>query len=172
MALTVEDGTGLADADSYVSASSFATYAVNIGAALTAGPDETDAALRRATSWLDATYAARFPGFRYRGRLQALAWPRSGALDISGSPIGVDEIPREIERAVCEAALREIAEPGALAPDMERGGAIQSVQAGSVGVTFAAGAPAETTFSAIDNALAPLIGKRVRGLASGPVVRG
>jgi hypothetical protein len=40
--------------------------------------------------------------------------------------------PLALKNAVAEAAYREIISPGSLAPDLERGAAIQSIQAGSV----------------------------------------
>jgi hypothetical protein len=44
-------------------------------------------------------------------------------------------------------------------PDLDRGGTIKSVKAGSVSVEYAANAQANTTFQLIDGILAPLIGE-------------
>jgi hypothetical protein len=202
MALIVEDGTGKADAQSYVDVAgadayhaargnaAWATSTAEDGTATTRPAEEREAALLRATAFIDATYRDRFPGYRARGRAQALEWPRVGAFTLvpdNGRSAaflpgqdhlfrsGVDaipstEVPREIVAAVCEAALREAAEPGALAPDLERGGAIKRLAAGSVEIEYAGGAPASTTFQAIGLALASLLlpanpysGRAVRG---------
>lgn len=169
MALVVEDGTGLAGAESYVSAADCAAYATARGLTFATGTSG-EQALRRATAWIDASFGPFFRGYPLRQRAQALEWPRVGATDAIGYPIGSSEIPAELKNALCEAAIRELAESGSLAPDLDRGGAIQSMQAGSVSITYASGAPSATTFQAIENALSRLIGNTRR--MSGVVARG
>ncbi|GJE00556.1 DnaT-like ssDNA-binding protein [Methylobacterium isbiliense] len=192
--LIVENGTGLPDAESYVSVAEACAYHLarrNDAWLDPEVPDEfREAALVRATAFIDATYRDRFPGYRVQGRVQALEWPRVSAFTLvpdngrsaaflpGQDPLfrsGVDaipstEIPREVVAAVCEAALRELTEPGSLSPDLERGGAIKRLAAGSVEIEYAGGAPASTTFQAIGLALASLLlpanpysGRAVRG---------
>lgn len=193
MPLIVETGTGLPDAEAYASAADADAYHQARGNVGWSGePGAKEAALRRATAFIDATYRARFPGYPTNGRGQALEWPRQGAyvtipengrsgasLDgrqgygglLSGTfYLAADEVPREIIAATCEAALRELAEPGSLAPDLERGGAIKSLRAGSVGIEYAGNAPAGTAFQALDLALAGLL--MPASLYSGRAVRG
>jgi hypothetical protein len=178
MALVVEDGTGLSAADSYVSAADFETYAAAYRPVAAADdPAEVDRALRVATAWIDATYEPRFPGYRLNGRDQARAWPRQAAylpgrvplwsdvaayrgdyLSVGGYYyIPPDEVPREILVACKEAALRELATPNSLSPDLKMGGAIRRVQAGSVAVEYASGASPHTTWQTIEQALATLL---------------
>lgn len=181
--MIVEDGTAKADADSYVSEDDFDTYCDDRG--ITPATGDAEAALIRATQWIDATYGARFPGYRLKGREQALQWPRADAYDRSGYPSGrdqygnlialnslipSDEVPVEIVNATCEAALRELTELGSLAPDLDRGGQIKELHAGSVGLTYGSNAPATTTFQIIDRILANLIG--MPSSISGTAVRG
>ncbi|WP_395383333.1 DnaT-like ssDNA-binding protein [Mesorhizobium sp. UC22_110] len=117
--LIVEDGSGLANAESYVSASDAASYAADRGLTFPASPaDKAEAALRRATAYIDNTYRTRFPGQRKKFRLQALEWPRVGVVDMNGFPVTGDEVPVEVVRATCEAAVRELASPGSLNPDV------------------------------------------------------
>lgn len=79
--LIVEDGSGLANAESYVSASDAASYAADRGLTFPASPaDKAEAALRRATAYIDNTYRTRFPGQRkksacrlWNGRVSALS---------------------------------------------------------------------------------------------------
>jgi hypothetical protein len=119
MALIVEDGTGLADAESYLSVADLGEYAELFGRSYTPSSPESEdeAALRRATQWLDGMFRSRFPGARLNGRDQVLEWPRSGAYDQSGELIASNAVPIEIKNATAEAALREIASPGSLNPD-------------------------------------------------------
>jgi hypothetical protein len=144
------------NADSYVSVEDCAAYAAKKGLAFPTSPAEpAEQALRRATAWLDSTYRIRFPGAA-TDVWQALEWPRVGVI-YRGQPFDEDTIPQQIKDACCEAAVREIAKPGSLSPDRQRGGAIKEVKAGSVDITFADGAPIETTFTVIDGMLSGLL---------------
>lgn len=157
MALIVEDGEGVDGANSYLSKADFQTYAGARGLAYDGKTDEEiEAALIRGTSWLDSTYRARWPGTRLNGRAQPLVWPRSNATDADGEEIAEDEIPQEVLDATAEAAFRELIEAGSLSPDMERGGDIRRLKAGSVEIEYATTAAAGTTFSTIDGILSGL----------------
>lgn len=171
MALVVEDGTGKADAESYVSVADCVAYAAANGLTFSDDPEATaEQALRRATAWIDATYRNRFPGVRSHGRTQALEWPRGWAEDANCYAISATEVPPEVVNATCEAAIRELAEPGLLSPDLERGGDIKRLKAGSVEIEYGAAAPTSTTFAAIDNALSSIL--KARTAYSGRAVRG
>lgn len=177
MALLVETGAGILGADSYVATADCVQYATARGLDF-ASDDLGDAALRRATSYIDNTYRVQFPGYRTFRRAQALEWPRTNAYYTYAEPrgdtpyfvdprmlypfdlIGANTIPPEIIAATCEAAVREYAEPGALLPDLERGGLINSLKASSVEIRYAGGAPGQTAFQAIEAALSGLIGAR------------
>ena len=186
MTLIVETGTNVPGAESYVSVADCAAYATARGFTFTADA-AGEAALRRATAYIDTTYQSRFPGLRTYRRQQSLEWPRSGAFypapqndvatcyvpsftgydaSIYGiDAIGVNVIPPEIVNACCLAAVREQEAPNSLLPDLERGGQVLSYRAGTVQVRYANGASPNTVFQAIEAALAPLIG-RANGLTA------
>lgn len=162
MALVVEDGSGVEGAESYLSVADFMTYAAARGRSLLGKTDEQiEQALRRGVRFIDTRYRAQWPGVRAFGREQALAWPRSSAVDGDGEDIADDELPAEVVDASAEAALRELAAPGSLSPDLPRGGAIKRkrVKAGPVETEteYADGASGETTFAAIDDLLGNLL---------------
>jgi hypothetical protein len=143
MALIVEDGSGKPDAESYVSVSDCASYAVARGLTFPGTPEaEAEAALRRGTAWLDGAYRGSFPGRRKKGRAQALEWPRVDAWDNTcpPEPIADDEIPVEIVHASCEAGIRELAAPGSLTPDVTPGKIKKSAKVGDIAVEYAIGA--------------------------------
>ena len=127
--------------------------------------EEKQAALLKAVQYVDGHYRTRWKGAR-TNRLQALCWPRTGARDADGWAIDSDEIPQEVKDAVCEAALRAMT--GELAPDLERGGQVQSETVGPISVTYAPGASATTKYSILDNLLSGLL----RSSISGQMVRG
>ncbi len=153
--MIVEDGTGVTSANSYVLEDEFDEYCDARGTTPATG--DAEAALVRATQFIDTTYRTRFSGTKVNGRDQALQWPRTGATDDDAEEIEDDEIPQEIKDAVCEAALRELEEPGSMQPDLERGGDIRRLKAGSVEIEYGGAASAETTFTIIDNILAGLL---------------
>lgn len=163
MALIPEDGSGVPAADCYVVADQVAAYAVTRG--LVFIPDESgDAAILRATTWLDGAYQARFPGVRTHGRQQGLQWPRKHASDAEGGAIAPDEVPSEIIAASCEAAIREMAAPGALSPIVTPGKIMSAASVtGAVSVQYKAGGGVDgqrQVLTVIDDILAPLIGSR------------
>ncbi len=166
MPLIVEDGSAVTGADAYVSRDAVAAYATANGHLwVPESGDLADAAVRRATRWVDGRYRSRFPGWKRDGRAQRLEWPRRDALVYEPGSTGWgysalpdNEVPREIVEATCEAAIRELAAPGTLSPDIDEGTSIQSVQAGSVSVTFAGGGLTERRlFESIDLLLGSLL---------------
>ena len=94
---------------------------------------------------------------------QGLGWPRSGATDVDEQEIAEDEVPIEVVEATIELAVRELASPGSTTPDLERGGSVLRVKAGSVEVQYGAQAIPTTTFTLVDGILAPLIGPTTHG---------
>ena len=114
MALTVEDGTGVTGADCYADVTACSAYAVAYyGSALDGSPASKEAAIGRATAYLDGL---RWKGTRTYGRLQSLQWPRSGVSDCEGEAIADDEIPDEVIIAQHELARAEHQSPGILSP--------------------------------------------------------
>lgn len=120
MALTVETGAGLADADAFVSVADCTTFCEARGLTgwteRTSDPDADEAAIRRATAWLSSAFT--WKGSRTNGRDQALAWPREDVEDGEGEEVPSDELPVEIVQACCVAAAYERANPGGLTPNV------------------------------------------------------
>lgn len=167
MPIVVEDGTGKADAEAYVSVANCTAYCAARGLAFTGSTAHQEQAIVRATQWIDARYRGRWQGYRRHGRDQALDWPRLEVIDDNArEAIDGDELPVEIVDATCEAAARELAVPNSLSPDLRRGGAVKRYKAGSVEVEYSASASPETVYRKIDDILAPLMARTVSGLTS------
>ena len=170
-----EDGDGIEGANSYATLDMAAEYCAARGLIFPTSPSAPgEAALVRGSTAIDARYGSSYPGDRAHGRDQGLLWPRTGAYDADGWLIPEDEIPVEVINATIEAAIREYAVPNSMMPDLERGGDIQSIRAGSVGITYSSNASAKTTFTLIDGIMAPILnglGGSGGGLF-GTVVRG
>jgi hypothetical protein len=159
MALILEDGTGPAGANAYATEAMCDTYcdtrAITDWTSNTTGDKE--AALIRGSIGIDGLYRARFPGYRTYFRAQGLEWPRTMAYDAEGILVPGNAVPQEIIDAACEAAVRELVAPGSMIPDLERGGGILRLQAGSVAIDYGAASTPYTTFGVIDGIVAKLL---------------
>lgn len=163
MALIVEDGAIVADAESYITVADADAYFTARGnaawdALVTA---DKEAALRKATDYMTGRYGLRWKGVRVN-ELQALDWPRSGAY-ANGFLIDADVVPVAVQRACAELAVR--ASAADLAPDV--GAQVKSETVGPISVVYADGARQDTAYKAIDAMLAAYL----NGSGQIPVVR-
>jgi len=127
MALVVEDGTGKADADSYLSLTDADTYNTNHSASaawIAAAEAVKEKALRLATQYLDVRYGGRWKSYR-SNELQALAWPRAYAIDRDGYYWDSDQMPQRLKDATVELALRVVG-GDTLFADITKPGTIKS----------------------------------------------
>ncbi len=118
MAFTVDSGSGDAGANAYVSTAYVSTHHSDRNNIAWVDFDtlEQEAAIIRASDYIDKRFGRRFRGVRV-SKEQGLEWPRTGAFDNDGFLLsGSDNIPRQIEKAAAEYALRS-AMCGVLAPD-------------------------------------------------------
>jgi hypothetical protein len=149
MALIVEDGTGLADAESYISVADADAYFLARGnatwAALTNGNKE--AYLRQGTDYMVQMYRSLWAGERMTST-QALDWPRIDvpSPDITGAFVPTNVVPLEVKRACAELGVR--VGSGALAPDETR--AVLSEKIGVIAVEYDKYSPAGTRYRAVD----------------------
>lgn len=136
MALTVEDGTGLANADALASLAEVDAYhqARGNSAWMDGATSEREQAIVRATQFISTAFS--FKGERANQRDQAQAWPRSGVEDAEGYSVPSDAVPVEVRRAVAEVALRELASPGAMTPDYTPHDRISAESVGPISVTY------------------------------------
>lgn len=120
MTFVVEDGSGLADANSYLSVADADDYWSDHGApaAWSGTTSEKETALRLASQYLDARYGKRWIGCRW-SREQGLDWPRASVL-VDGFLWPVADIHPNVLVATAELALRSI-ENGDLLPDLSAG---------------------------------------------------
>lgn len=133
MALVPEDGTGLPNADSYVSVSEADSYWADHGSPSSwtgAATASKESALRYATIWVDNNFA--WPG-EVVSDTQALRWPRGGVVDDERRPIDSDVIPVRLKSAVMQLANEHIAS-GDLSESETHG--LEEVEAGPVRVRF------------------------------------
>jgi hypothetical protein len=148
MAIVVEDGTGLSNAESYVTVAFCDTYFSDRGDATWTGTDaEKEEALRKATEYLDVTYT-------WIGSIkvdtQALGWPRDGAWDKEGRSLE-DIVPLGVERATAEAALKALS--ASLLADTTNSDFVTKEKVDVIEVEYASGAPSGTQYNYITRLL-------------------
>jgi hypothetical protein len=88
-----------------------AYHAARGNVAWTGTTAEKLAALVRASSYIDATYGARFSGVPTNAFAQPLAWPRAG-VSVWGNAVPSTLVPTAVINAAYEAALIERVTPG------------------------------------------------------------
>lgn len=116
--LTIEDGTIVANANSFVSIADVVAHADLVGntAFALATSAAQEQAIYRAMRWIKSL-ESRMKGCRVN-EAQALSWPRYDVYAY-GRIINSNIIPIELKEAVMEAALLEQATPDALQPSLE-----------------------------------------------------
>jgi len=153
MALVVENGTGVADADSYVSEADAITRATLLGLDFPVLDAEAEVPLRRAAIYLES-YRNKYQGKKYIDG-QALQWPRN--------PVYIDEvlndpsvIPQELIDAQIVLASVEYANGNLFGTAL---GGVGSRSVGDVSITSNNGGAANNSaFSGLANELiAPLL---------------
>lgn len=166
MALITEDGTGLADAESYCSVETADAYHVARGNGNAWAPLSTSRKwelLRLATDHM-AIYSASWQGNRV-GPVQALDWPRAG-VEAFGFDMPADAVPLTVQNACAILALKALAGP--LAPDL--GPIVKRKKLGPIETEYADYSPQNKRYISVDRMLAPLLVARNR--YSAPLVRG
>lgn len=173
MALTIEDGTGLADADSLVAVADVTTYlsaryTTSQLATWTAGSSgDKEIWTRQACQFLALTYGPSIKGKR-ANETQALPLPRAGMADDDGFLIEDDAIPQAFIDAQCELTLR--AASGRLDADATASASGITSESASVGgisesVSYAGVKATQSTYTIVDRILAPYL------YAGGRIVR-
>lgn len=162
MALIVESGVGLPDAEAYISVAEADAYFAARGNAAWGALNTAakEAALRLGADYMEAAYGPKWKGERVSDT-QALSWPRGGVDGVAD-----DVVPVAVQRANAELAVRSISGP--LMAD--QGAQVKSETVGPISVTYADGARQGMSYTAVDALL------RAAGLLCGtanliPVVR-
>lgn len=168
MAIIVEDGTGMATAETYLTVAEFKAYHNKRGRAVDMDALDTaasEAALRLATDYMQQVYQDRWLGVRLTYG-QALDWPRAYANRSESNAVqGADssvfwwnenEVPTPVKNACAELAYRATESDDGLMPDLAR--KEKSVKVGPIAVDYEEGAGRESPeYTAVDAMLMRLL---------------
>jgi hypothetical protein len=160
MTLVVEDGTGKADAESYIAVSDANAYHIargNSDWAALASDAIREQLLRKATDYIEQIYTGAWLG-QATSSTQALSWPRCYVERIERMRYGYDYypsdfIPPELGKACAELALR--AASGDLAADLEP--TISSAKVGPISVAYDPNGLTVAKYRVVDNLLAKFL---------------
>jgi len=161
MSLIVEDGSGLATAESYISVVDADAHHASRGTAEASwvglDTDIKEQCLRRATDYCIQTYRGSWKGVAVKPDTQALDWPRYSVYPNESVLYALSStaVPTEVKRACAELALRANTE--SLTSDVAPVGAVLSEQVGSIAVTYANASTSQTRYTAVDRMLGPLL---------------
>ena len=151
MALIVEDGTGKANADAYVSVDALKAFCAARGYETDDYDDsEFEPAIRKATDYINTQF--RFKGARLNAA-QTMEFPRSDLFDWSAHP--VLGLPKRVADACCDLAFKALAAP--LYQDQDRGGKVKSESVAGISVTYADDAPTGMVWQQANNYLQPYV---------------
>lgn len=118
MTFTVEDWSGVDDANAYITVAYFKAHhdlrANDYASLITTDPDDIEVAIVKATDYMEMLYGDRWKG-RLADEATTLQFPRDGMYDRKGKL--VDAWPSDIQKACAEYAFRALS--GELMPDPE-----------------------------------------------------
>nr|BDD45291.1 hypothetical protein 13 [bacterium] len=154
--IVIEDGTGVSNANSYVSEAEADAYftARNNTTWASKTQAEKEAALIYATVYLDGHY---YWVGHIANESQSLGWARTWAYDSEGREIPSNIVPQRVKDACCELALYALSNP--LTPALARGGEVKRQKVGSLEVEYFEDANTEKTFPLVNNILSGLYKK-------------
>lgn len=157
MPLIPEDGSGVPNANTFVTPDVVLAYATDRNKQ--DAWDAQDVEVQEAAIVAAADFLKNEERFQYRGIRnsygQRMPWPRTGAQERRGPVIPTNVVPWQLLEAQCELALKALTEE--LQPDLERGGQIQTKTLDVITTTWFQGAPAETMRTLALGILRPLL---------------
>ena len=152
MTITVEDGTGLNNADAYVSIAYCDLYHSNLENSSWTGTDAVkEAAIRKATTYLDSSYS--WKGYIVK-ETQSLGFPRNYLYDKDGRDIS-NSIPVAVKQAVAELALKALSED--LLSDTSNSDYVKKEKVDVIEIEYQPGVSTQKRYNFVDRLLTGLI---------------
>lgn len=169
MALTIEDGSIVANADSYATVVQLRAFAAKRGATVPTPDADCEKILIKAMDYL-ATLEDSYKGVRVSAT-QALSWPREG-VSINGFEFPANDIPQQLIDAQCSLAISAMTVDLLPTGTVGERGAVIRQKVGSIERAFAE--PSSYRSTPALRAANPFLGPLLKGGGSSgsvPVVR-
>lgn len=160
MALIVEDGTVVANANTFATVEQARDFAAERGVTLPAADDDVEVLLIKAGDYLNSL-EQQYSGSRMQPLLQGMCYPRTGSTMFT-APFPNDEIPVLLIKAQCQLCL-EVNSGVQLFPSHEAGaGVIKKDKTGPLETEYFEGASVSLTsplLTAVNGFLSPLLSR-------------
>lgn len=168
IAIIVEDGTIVPDANSYITTAEARQYATNRGVTLPVDEDEVAAMVIQATDFLESK-ACEYAG-RKTDPEQSLEWPRTDAYILGYEPYPPNQIPKNLKQAQC-ALVVAVSQGIVLMPIIQASDYVIEETVGPITTKYADPIQAgiSTEFTGVDSLLHSLYGEC--GVSSGFALR-
>lgn len=165
MAIIIEDGTIVDNANSYVTFDEYEAYLESLGISIS-DDEAAEVELIKAAQFIDG-HESNLKGYRST-RDQSMSYPR-GDLSLDGWPWGIDEIPRQVKLAQLSIAndIRSGEDP--YNPSVNRVVTKERVE-GAVTVEYSSNKPSKTSKQSTSNSILRTL-LNSNGLFSIPGVR-
>ena len=169
--LVVEDGTGVAGANAYISVDFADAYHLDRFNSDWAGSaDRKSSAILQATAYLDRVYI--YQGLRTHTD-QVLEWPRVRVLDDDCDELPREDIPSLVEQATAEAALAILCNGDPTKSFVESEARTRRERVGVIEAEFEFdGTEGTTQLPRVHEIILPVIASRRGGGGSSPIERG
>jgi hypothetical protein len=132
LTLIVEDGSQVADANSYTDLTTVRAFATKRGKVLPATDADLEVLVIKAMDYVES-FGERYKGKRVAAT-QALSWPRE-CVSLFGFEVAIDEIPSQLVSALCQAVI-DANVSGDLLPTVSTGGMIVEDTVGPITTKF------------------------------------
>lgn len=155
MALVVEDGSVVTGANTYASIATVDAYHAALGQSTWTGDDaDKETAILRAMRYLENL---SWNGVK-TSQSNPLSWPRYDAYDRDGVEYASNIVPTAVVNALCEAALIELTDQGALRPTQTTTGQVKRQKVDVIETEYFESNYSRQTFDAINDELIGLVG--------------
>lgn len=152
--LVVEDGSVVTGANTYVSLADCDTYHDNLGQSTWTGDDvDKTSAILRAMRYIENL---NWNGYK-TDQDNPLQWPRYETYDRSGYLYDSDVVPQPVVNALCEAALVELTDAGALRASTSTSGQIRSEKVDVIETEYFQSYQSRASYDAIEDELTGLV---------------
>jgi len=159
MAIIVETGSGVPNANSYVTLSYCDTYFETKGYTTWVNGDDDlkECAIINACDYMET--------LMWKGQkalsTYVLSWPRRGVYDADGYPIYSDTIPLQVQKAQCELALRFFQNKAPLADVSSGDSYIIKEVVGPIEISYSSSHPPNVQFPEVEALLRPWINSKL-----------
>jgi hypothetical protein len=154
--LILEDGSGIPDANSFVTVAEVVSYCAARALVFPSAQAAREAAIIEAGEYLQNEVRWSWRGTKQYYE-QSMPFPRTSVTEYRGLPVPINSVPWRVKQAQMYLAYLASQDPGNLDKVLERGGKIKTKTVGPITTTFMDDAPVEFVIQKVQGLLYPLL---------------